>query len=98
MARRMLQDGFTVRLLTRDPERARALFGPDFEYSVGNVGDAAAIERALQECQTPIRSTFTADFIVIGPMDSGVAPMVCLHWSCKYACTCHGRQCHCNTL
>lgn len=46
----LLQDGFIVRLLTRDPERARALLGPDFEYFAGDVGDAAAIERALSSC------------------------------------------------
>ena len=50
VAHRLLADGYGVRLLVRDAERARARLGPDFEYSVGDVDDPGAIERALEGC------------------------------------------------
>ncbi len=50
VARQLLRDGFEVRLLVRDVERARALLGPGFEYSAGDVDDSGAIERALEGC------------------------------------------------
>ena len=50
VARRLLQDGFGVRLLARDADRARASLGPDFEYFAGDVGDPAAVGRALDGC------------------------------------------------
>jgi uncharacterized protein YbjT (DUF2867 family) len=50
VARRLLADGFAVRLFTRDVERARARFGPEYEYEAGDVGDRAALERALEGC------------------------------------------------
>jgi uncharacterized protein YbjT (DUF2867 family) len=36
-----------VRLLSRDPERARALFGRDFDVMKGDVRDASSLTRAL---------------------------------------------------
>jgi nucleoside-diphosphate-sugar epimerase len=50
VARQMLADGYSVRLLVRTPERARTLLGPEFEYFAGDVGDSTAIERALDGC------------------------------------------------
>ena len=50
VARQLLRDGFEVRLLARDVERARTLFGPDFEYFAGDVDNPHAIERALEGC------------------------------------------------
>jgi len=51
VARQLLRDGFEVRLLAREVERARALLGPDFEYFAGDVVDNPdAIERALEGC------------------------------------------------
>ena len=50
VARQLLRDGFEVRLLARDVERAYALLGPDFEYFAGDVDDCGAIERALEGC------------------------------------------------
>jgi uncharacterized protein YbjT (DUF2867 family) len=50
VARQLLHDGFEVRLLARDVERARTLLGPDFEYFAGDVDDPDAIERALEGC------------------------------------------------
>ena len=51
VARRLLTDGFAVRLLARDVDRTRVRFGPRFEYRAGDVGDRAALDRALQGCQ-----------------------------------------------
>ncbi len=50
VARQLLADGYSVRLLVRNAERARASLGPDFEYSAGDVDDPDAIERALEGC------------------------------------------------
>jgi NADH dehydrogenase len=50
VARQLLADGYVVRLLTRNVERARALMGPEFEYFAGDIGDSAAIERGLHGC------------------------------------------------
>ena len=50
VAWQLLRDGFEVRLLARDVERARTLLGPDFEYFAGDVDDSGAIERALEDC------------------------------------------------
>jgi uncharacterized protein YbjT (DUF2867 family) len=50
VARRLLADGYSVRLLVRNAERARALLGPEFEYFAADVEDSAAIERALEGC------------------------------------------------
>jgi uncharacterized protein YbjT (DUF2867 family) len=46
----LLADGYNVRLLVRNVERARARLGPDFGYSAGNVDDPDAVERALEGC------------------------------------------------
>jgi uncharacterized protein YbjT (DUF2867 family) len=50
VARQLLRDGFEVRLLAREVERATALLGPDFEYFAGDVDTPEAIERALEGC------------------------------------------------
>jgi len=50
VARQLLHDGFEVRLLARDVERARTLLGPDFDYFAGEVEDRHAIEGALEGC------------------------------------------------
>jgi len=50
VAQQLLRDGFEVRLLARDVERARTLLGPDFDYFAGDVEDCGTIERALQGC------------------------------------------------
>ena len=50
VARQLLADGYCVRLLVRNVERARARLGPGFEYSAGDVDDPDAIERALEGC------------------------------------------------
>lgn len=50
VAWQLLREGFEVRLLARDVERARTLLGPNFEYFAGDVDDSGAIERALEGC------------------------------------------------
>ena len=50
VARRLLRDGFGVRLLARDADRARASLGPDFGYFAGDVSDPVAVGRALDGC------------------------------------------------
>jgi uncharacterized protein YbjT (DUF2867 family) len=48
VARRLAGDGYQVRLLVRDPERAEPKLGPGFEYLPGSVTDRAAVDRAVQ--------------------------------------------------
>jgi NADH dehydrogenase len=50
VARQLLADGYSVRLLVRDVARAHTLLGPEFESFTGDVDDPAAIERALEGC------------------------------------------------
>ncbi len=50
VARRLHNDGYRVRLLVRDAQRARDRLGPDFDYVQGDVEDAAAIEQAMAGC------------------------------------------------
>ena len=50
VARRLLHDGFGVRLLVRDPARAATAMGPDFEYVKGSVQDREAVQRAVRGC------------------------------------------------
>jgi uncharacterized protein YbjT (DUF2867 family) len=50
VARQLHHDGFQVRLLVRDAERARERLGPDFEYVQGDVEDASAVEGAVAGC------------------------------------------------
>ncbi len=50
VARQLRADGFHVRLMVRDVERARLQLGPDFAYVAGDVSDSDAIARALDGC------------------------------------------------
>ncbi|MEZ4416382.1 MAG: NAD(P)H-binding protein [Gemmatimonadota bacterium] len=50
VARRLHEDGFTVRVLARDPERARRLFGDAFEIVAADITDLKALERSLLGC------------------------------------------------
>jgi uncharacterized protein YbjT (DUF2867 family) len=50
VASQLLQDGFVVRLLVRDVDRARRLLGAGFDHVQGDVTDPAAVRRALQGC------------------------------------------------
>jgi uncharacterized protein YbjT (DUF2867 family) len=48
VARRLLVEGHDVRLLVRDPERARTTLGSDFEYVAGSVTDGETVDRAAR--------------------------------------------------
>jgi uncharacterized protein YbjT (DUF2867 family) len=50
VARRLQTDGFTVRVLTRDPGKARRTFGAPFEIAAGDVGDRASLTPAFDGC------------------------------------------------
>jgi uncharacterized protein YbjT (DUF2867 family) len=50
VARRLQADGFAVRLLARDPEKARAMFGDGFEIFAGDVTDRESLEGAMKGC------------------------------------------------
>lgn len=50
VARRLREDGYLVRVLTRNPERARAKLGDAFEYFAGDVTDPASLEDAIDGC------------------------------------------------
>ncbi len=51
VARQLQADGHQVRVFSRNPEKARAKFGPAFELAVGDVEDPRALEAALEGCQ-----------------------------------------------
>ncbi|MGD8819089.1 MAG: NAD(P)H-binding protein, partial [Anaerolineae bacterium] len=51
VARRLRADGFEVRLLARDPEKARTMFGDSFEIVAGDVTDVSSLERGLAGCE-----------------------------------------------
>lgn len=50
VARRLQADGFAVRLLARDPEKACAMFSRSFEIVSGDVADVTSLEAALGGC------------------------------------------------
>jgi NADH dehydrogenase len=50
VARRLLADGYEVRVLVRDPDRARRTLGDGFDYRAGDVGDDDAVRAALSGC------------------------------------------------
>jgi uncharacterized protein YbjT (DUF2867 family) len=50
VARRLRSDGFAVRVLARNPEKARAMLGDSFEVVVADVTDPAGLEEALEGC------------------------------------------------
>jgi uncharacterized protein YbjT (DUF2867 family) len=50
VAERLRADGYAVRVLARDPGKARALLGDGYEVAEGAVEDAEAIARAVDGC------------------------------------------------
>jgi uncharacterized protein YbjT (DUF2867 family) len=50
VARHLLANGLHVRLLARDPQRARAMFGETLETVPGDATDLAAVDEALTGC------------------------------------------------
>lgn len=51
VAWRLQADRFQVRLLVRDPVKAREMFGEPFEVVPGDVTEVAGLEKALMGCQ-----------------------------------------------
>jgi NADH dehydrogenase len=51
VARRLQADGFAVRVLARDPDKAHAIFGESFEITAGDATDVASLEEALAGCE-----------------------------------------------
>jgi uncharacterized protein YbjT (DUF2867 family) len=51
VVRRLLADGYNVRVLTRSPETTRQKLGVDCEIVQGDVEDSPSLERALAGCQ-----------------------------------------------
>ena len=50
VARQLNTGGFEVRLMVRDPEKARPMFGESFEIVTGDITDLDSLERALEGC------------------------------------------------
>jgi len=50
VARQLQRDGYSVRVLTRNPERARAKLGGSFDFVRGDVLDISSLERAIAGC------------------------------------------------
>lgn len=50
VARQLLADGYHVRLLVRDIERAQSQLGADFEYIAGPVEESETVQHALAGC------------------------------------------------
>ena len=48
VARRLQADGFQVRLLARDPDKARAMFGDRLEVTAGDATDVNSLKAALE--------------------------------------------------
>jgi NADH dehydrogenase len=50
VARQLLADGYHVRLLVRNVERAQTQLGSDFEYIAGSAEESEAVQQALAGC------------------------------------------------
>lgn len=50
VARRLKKDGFRVRVMTRDSNKAQEIFGETFDIAVGDIMDASSLEEPLYGC------------------------------------------------
>jgi len=50
VARHLKEDGFRVRVMTRDSNKARGIFGETFDVVVGDIMDAGSLEEPLDGC------------------------------------------------
>lgn len=50
VARHLLEDGFDVRILSRDLIKVRELFGGDVDLAAGDIGNLKVLQRAMQDC------------------------------------------------
>ena len=51
VARKLQKDGYHVRVLTRDIQKAQSILGPGFEFVKGDVRQPDTIEKALADCK-----------------------------------------------
>lgn len=49
-ANRLKEDGYTVRIMTRDFQKAKKIFGSTFEIFQGNATDKSKLEEAMKDC------------------------------------------------
>ena len=56
VAHRLRADGFKVRLLARDPKKARTMFGDSFEIVAGDVTDVCSLERYCRAFHPEVES------------------------------------------
>ena len=66
VARRLASDGFAVRVLTRDPQTTRRMFGAPFDVVAGDVGDPASLGPAFEGC-------WGVHVSVAGPLEQAAA-------------------------
>ncbi len=80
VAQRLLADGFAVRLLVRDIDRARAILGREhgYQYAPGQLGDRCSLDRALRGC-------FGVHVSVSGGSDPATLERVELHGTAMLA-------------
>lgn len=50
VARRLQTDGFQVRILARDPQKAAQQFDDSFEIVTGDISDRASLQNAMRDC------------------------------------------------
>jgi len=62
VAHRLHDDGFKVRVLTRDEEKARRMFHHEVEVVIGDIADLKSLEHGLEGC-------FGVHITVGGPLD-----------------------------
>lgn len=68
VAQRLLADGFRVRLLVRDGDRARGLLGEGFDYCVGSLDEPVAVAEAVDGCDgvhLSVAGASPADMMVV---------------------------------
>lgn len=65
VARRLKEDGFRVRVMTRDIDRARKMFDKSFEMVVGDVKDTSSLEKVLDGC-FGVHISFSGEFEQLG--------------------------------
>jgi uncharacterized protein YbjT (DUF2867 family) len=69
VTRRLLDDGYHVRMLARDPDKARAMFAEAVEVVPGDATDVEAVKRAAASCDA-------VHISVSGPADQASAEAV----------------------
>src|SRR3990172_12320798 len=50
VARQLEKDRYAVRILARNPDKAKAKLGDSFEFVKGDIEDSSSLEKALEGC------------------------------------------------